>query len=141
MLVGTFKIPAAFTCCRLTFLIALLLFLTCKVKDEESKSVDETGDRDGACFVLTDVTVAAGLGDFKYYNGAVGSMWFPEQMGPGCAFLDYNNDDWPDILLIGGGSFPGYEKEFASGLYLYENLGNSKFRLVNEESGLAGVAA
>ena len=28
-------------------------------------------------------------------------------MGPGCAFIDYDNDGYPDILLINGEDWPG----------------------------------
>ena len=46
-----------------------------------------------------DVTRAAGI-HFVANNGAFGKMWLPEALGPGVAFLDYNNDGWQDILLI-----------------------------------------
>ena len=28
-------------------------------------------------------------------------------MGPGCAFIDYDNDGYPDILLVNGEDWPG----------------------------------
>ena len=28
-------------------------------------------------------------------------------MGPGCAFIDYDNDGYPDILLVNGEDFAG----------------------------------
>ena len=35
-------------------------------------------------------------------NGAAGKKWLPETMGAGCAFIDYDNDGYPDILLVNG---------------------------------------
>ena len=32
-------------------------------------------------------------------------------MGAGCAFLDYDNDGWQDILLVDGMDWPGHIKE------------------------------
>ena len=55
---------------------------------------------------FTDVTNNAGLAGFKHISGAIGDKWFPESMGSGCGFIDYNSDGWVDILLVGGGSWP-----------------------------------
>src|SRR5438128_2254024 len=46
-----------------------------------------------------DVTQAAGI-RFVHHNGAAGKKLFPETVGSGCAFIDYDNDGWEDILLI-----------------------------------------
>ena len=52
-----------------------------------------------------DITAQAGI-HFTHNNGAFGKKWLPETMGPGCAFIDYDNDGYPDILLINGTTFP-----------------------------------
>jgi len=44
-----------------------------------------------------DITSQAGI-HFIHNNGAFGKKWLPETMGPGCAFIDYDNDGYPDIL-------------------------------------------
>ncbi len=54
-----------------------------------------------------DITAQAGI-HFTHNNGAFGKKWLPETMGPGCAFIDYDNDGYPDILLINGDDFPGH---------------------------------
>src|SRR5215471_6449879 len=36
-------------------------------------------------------------------NGASAEHYLPETMGPGCAFLDYDNDGWMDIYLVNSG--------------------------------------
>ena len=48
-----------------------------------------------------DITKQAGI-NFVHNNGATGKKWLPETMGPGCAFIDYDNDGYPDILLVNG---------------------------------------
>src|SRR5215831_20765543 len=48
---------------------------------------------------FTDITQAAGI-KFKHNSGRAGKKYLPETVGSGGAFLDYDNDGWPDILLI-----------------------------------------
>ena len=38
-----------------------------------------------------DITQKAGI-NFIHYTGAFGKKYLPETMGPGCAFIDYDND-------------------------------------------------
>ncbi|HYA24523.1 MAG TPA: hypothetical protein VEF05_10205, partial [Terriglobales bacterium] len=56
-----------------------------------------------------DITAQAGI-HFIHNNGAFGKKYLPETMGPGCAFIDYDNDGWPDILLVNGEDWPGHAK-------------------------------
>src|SRR3989441_8884913 len=48
---------------------------------------------------LSDVTSQAGI-SFEHNSGAFGKKYLPETLGPGCAFFDYDNDGWLDILLV-----------------------------------------
>jgi enediyne biosynthesis protein E4 len=59
-----------------------------------------------------DITAQAGI-HFTHNNGAFGKKWLPETMGPGCAFIDYDNDGFPDILLINGQDWPGHPPHLA----------------------------
>src|SRR5215475_826791 len=54
-----------------------------------------------------EISAQAGI-HFTHNNGAFGKKWLPETMGPGCAFIDYDNDGWPDILLVNGTDWPGH---------------------------------
>lgn len=86
-------------------------------------------------FELTDVTAATGI-DFRHNSGAYGAKFLPETMGPGCAFLDYDNDGWLDILLINGCDWPGH-KRARSTMQLYRNNRNGTFTDVTQRAGLA----
>ena len=85
---------------------------------------------------FSDITAKAGI-QFTHNNGAFGKKWLPETMGPGCAFIDYDNDGYPDILLINGTDFPGHTHAGATTLKLYHNNGNGTFTDVTRQSGLA----
>ena len=36
-------------------------------------------------------------------NALSEARYLPETMGPGCAFLDFDNDGWMDIFLVNSG--------------------------------------
>jgi len=83
-----------------------------------------------------DVTAQAGI-HFTHNNGAFGKKWLPETMGPGCAFIDYDNDGYPDIVLINGQDFPGHPRGGATTLKLYHNNHDGTFADVTRKAGLA----
>ena len=85
-------------------------------------------------FRLTDVTNAAGI-TFHHNSGAYGGKLLPETLGSGCAFLDYDNDGWQDILLINGTDWPGHKRQ-RSTLRLYRNNRNGTFTDVTRSASL-----
>jgi hypothetical protein len=84
---------------------------------------------------FTDITQSSGI-KFSHHNGAFGGKYLPETLGPGCAFIDYDNDGYPDILLIDGQSWPGHPQG-TSTLKLYHNNHNGTFTDVTVKAGLA----
>jgi enediyne biosynthesis protein E4 len=82
-----------------------------------------------------DITAQAGI-HFMHNNGAFGKKWLPETMGPGCAFIDYDNDGYPDIVLINGEDFPGHPHGGRTTLKLYHNNHDGTFTDVTRQSGL-----
>ncbi len=72
---------------------------------------------------------------FIHNNGAFGAMYLPETMGSGCAFLDYDNDGRPDILLINSTDFPGHVRRQTT-MKLYHNNGNGTFTDVTARARL-----
>src|SRR5271169_1175476 len=83
-----------------------------------------------------DITAQAGI-HFVHNNAAFGKKYLPETMGPGCAFIDYDNDGWPDILLVNGDDWPGHAKAGATTLKLYHNNHDGTFADVTQKAGLA----
>ena len=85
-------------------------------------------------FHFTDVTTAAGI-QFHHNSGAFGGKYLPETMGSGCAFLDYDNDGWQDILLVNGSDWPGH-KRIRSTMRLFHNNRDGTFADVTRRCGL-----
>ena len=94
---------------------------------------------------FTDVTAQAGI-HFKHNSGAFGKKYLPETLGNGCAFLDFDNDGWQDILIVNSTAWPERKKP-RSFLALYHNNQDGTFTDVTRQAGLAvemygiGVAA
>ncbi|MEM7655193.1 MAG: CRTAC1 family protein [Bacteroidota bacterium] len=89
---------------------------------------------------FTEITEAAGI-QVRHHSGAYGEFFMPEIMGGGAAFLDYNQDYHPDILLVGGGAWEQSEFQEVQSLYLFKNRGDGTFEDVSSETGLASIKA
>jgi hypothetical protein len=83
-----------------------------------------------------DVTAQAGI-HFTHNNGAFGKKWLPETIGPGVAFIDYDNDGYPDILLVNGEDWPGHPHAGPTTPKLYHNNHDGTFTDVTRKAGLA----
>src|SRR5262245_21308235 len=62
----------------------------------------------------------------------------PESLGPGCAFLDYDNDGWMDIYLVNSGPSDFYKPAAPLRNALYRNNRDGTFTDVTEKAGVAG---
>jgi len=86
-----------------------------------------------------EVTAAAGI-KFVHNNGAYGKKYLPETLGPGVAFIDYDNDGWPDIFLVNGMDWPGHATKQTSTRHttpkLYHNNHDGTFTDVTHKAGL-----
>lgn len=105
----------------------------------QAASVEPDRPDAGSELLFREVAEEAGLGDFVHETGAFGAKWFPETVGAGGAFLDYNGDDWADILLVGGGMWS--EDDPVQALRLYRNERDGTFTDVTQEAGLEGIQA
>ena len=81
-----------------------------------------------------DITQRAGI-HFVHNNGAFGKKYLPETMGPGVAFIDYDNDGWPDIFLVNGMDWPGHGQKHSTPK-LYHNNHDGTFTDVTRKAGL-----
>jgi hypothetical protein len=77
---------------------------------------------------FSDVTTPAGLGLYTKYLG-----W-------GTMFFDFDNDSWPDLLLVNGHVYPEVDKYHLGSNYqeprlLYRNNGDGTFSDVSEQAG------
>jgi enediyne biosynthesis protein E4 len=78
--------------------------------------------------MFDDVTYASGLGLYTRYLG-----W-------GTMFLDFDNDGWPDLLLVNGHVYPEVDKQNLGSSYqepriLYHNNGNRTFTDISAQAG------
>ena len=100
-----------------------------------SPTASPTPPRPSGPIEFTDVTAQAGI-HFKHNSGAFGKKYLPETLGTGCAFLDYDNDGWQDILLVNSMDWPEH-KTSKSFLALYHNNQDGTFTDVTRQAGLA----
>ncbi len=84
---------------------------------------------------FTDVTAQAGI-KFRHNNGAYGKKYLPETTGSGCAFLDFDDDGWQDILLVNSMDFEDAPKKRRSTHALYRNNRDGTFTNVTAQAGL-----
>jgi enediyne biosynthesis protein E4 len=89
----------------------------------------------GSTTHFENITRASGI-HFVHSNGAFGKKWLPETMGPGVAFLDYDNDGWQDILFVNGTAWPG-QPGWHTTPVLYRNNHDGTFTDVTRKAGLA----
>ena len=124
--------------------ISLLLLTACgptatdgpqqgALKTETAKSSGET--------IFREVAAEVGL-EWTHANGRTGEFYFPEIMGAGGAFLDYDGDGDLDVYLVQGNDLSPGGDEPASGPHmdrLYRNDGSDgklKFTDVTQAAGL-----
>ena len=84
-----------------------------------------------------DVTQHAGI-RFVHNNGAFGKKFLPETLGPGVAFIDYDQDGWPDIFLVNGKDWPGHTSKHSTPK-LYHNNHDGTFADATHQAGLDAV--
>ena len=88
--------------------------------------------------LFRDVAQDAGLA-FHHVSGARGGKYFPEIMGGGCAFLDYDGDGDQDVLMVNGTYWKPWHRKAGDPsplMALYRNDGTGRFENVSKETGL-----
>jgi hypothetical protein len=85
---------------------------------------------------FVDVAEEAGI-RWRHVSGRSGRFYFPETMGSGCAFLDYDGDGRLDLFLVNSSRLPGFSGKGPFYPALYRNRGNGTFEDVTRQAGLA----
>jgi hypothetical protein len=73
---------------------------------------------------------------WKHENAMSDKRHLPETMGPGCAFFDYDNDGWMDILLVNSGTSFFHKPAARLPHALYRNNRDGTFTDVTEKAGI-----
>ena len=83
---------------------------------------------------FVDVAQSAGLTKVMPYGEGTTATYLTEIMGGGCAFIDYDNDGWMDVFILGGRRLdsipPGASNR------LYHNNRDGTFTDVTAQAGL-----
>jgi enediyne biosynthesis protein E4 len=84
--------------------------------------------RNGGDGTFTDATAAAGLGIYTQYLG-----W-------GTMFFDFDNDGWPDLILVNGHVYPEVDSQHRGSSYkepriLFHNHGDGTFSDISATAG------
>jgi enediyne biosynthesis protein E4 len=77
--------------------------------------------------------------NWVHENAMSPNRYLPEALGPGCAFLDYDNDGWMDIFLVNSGPSDFWKPTKLVRNALYKNNRDGTFTDVTEKAGVAGT--
>jgi len=72
-----------------------------------------------------------------HVSGKSPEKYLPESSGPGCAFLDYDNDGWIDIYLVNSGKCDFLSPSQPLRNALYKNNRDGTFTDVTEKAGVS----
>ena len=82
-------------------------------------------------------TSVSGIG-WTHCAARSSQKYLPESTGPGCAFLDYDNDGWMDIYLVNSGKSDFYTPTRPLSNALYRNNRDGTFTDVTQKAGVTG---
>jgi hypothetical protein len=74
---------------------------------------------------------------WKHTAGHSAEKYLPETTGPGCAFVDYDNDGWMDIYLVNSGQCDFFDPSPPLRNALYRNNRDGTFTDVTAKAGVA----
>jgi enediyne biosynthesis protein E4 len=71
-------------------------------------------------------------------NAISANRYLPETMGPGVAFLDFDNDGWADLFMVNSGASDFFKPATPLRNALYKNNRDGTFTDVTVKAGVAG---
>jgi hypothetical protein len=120
-------------------MLAMLASSVCRSQGISSRGIKSQprGKPSGRPFVarFTDVAREAGLREPVIYGEVDSKAYIVEVVGCGCAFIDYDNDGWMDLLVLSGTRLSGAPS--GAGNRLYKNNRDGTFSDVTAKAGLA----
>jgi|SoiMethySBSTD1v2_1073268.scaffolds.fasta_scaffold00073_87 enediyne biosynthesis protein E4 len=112
---------------------ALFLFYVAGTLTAYQRNPSDAGS--AAPVTFRDVAATAGLA-FTHVNGASPTKHFPEIMGSGGLFFDFDDDGWIDVFLVDGGSEASPAIAKSARHRLFRNRQNGTFEDVTAKSGM-----
>src|SRR2546428_330768 len=76
---------------------------------------------------------------FVHENAMSAERYLPETMGPGCAFLDYDNDGWMDVYIVNSGPADFYTPKTPLRNALYHNNRDGTFTEVSKGTAIGAA--
>ncbi len=95
-------------------------------------------DKPNSNFPFSEILPTASGINFVHSSGKSPQKYLPESTGPGCAFLDYDNDGWMDIYLVNSGPCDFWTPPTPLRNALYRNNRDGTFTDVTEKAGVSG---
>jgi hypothetical protein len=128
------RVPRSARCARALLLAACALATSgCEPR---SGGANPASASSAALPQFVDVASASGI-HFHHTSGASGRLYFPETVGSGCAFLDYDGDGHLDAFFVNSSRLPGFKGKGPFYPALYRNRGDGSFEDITEQAGLA----
>jgi hypothetical protein len=87
---------------------------------------------------LEEIPASASGIHWTHNAGRSPNKYLPESPGPGCAFLDYDNDGWLDMYLVNSGKSDFYTPSQPLRNALYRNNRDGTFTDVTLKAGVPG---
>ena len=86
---------------------------------------------------FVDIAASAGLTAKTVAGDEKRKKYIIETTGSGAAFIDYDNDGWPDVFLVNGSTLAGFPKGQEPTSHLYHNNGDGTFTDVSRKAGVS----
>jgi hypothetical protein len=88
--------------------------------------------------IFEEVPASASGISWVHTNAMSADRFLPETMGPGVAFLDFDNDGWMDLFMVNSGPADFYAPPKPLKNALYRNNRDGTFTDVTDKAGVAG---